>query len=133
MEYGNYYFAFNPSVDVYKDDYLRSIKLLTAIYEVLNEYNISVKYKGYMFIKDAICIITDLRRTDVCLEKEVYPLIAKKYDAGGTYTVEHGIRNAISSAYCGSDYFMTKPTNKTFLLMAAQEVNGRLLKKCVSD
>ena len=132
MEYGNYNFAFNPSVDTEKDDYQRNMKLLTAIYDVLNEYSISVKYKGYTFIKEAICIITDLRRMDVCLEKEVYPLIAKKYDAGGTYTVEHGIRNAISSAYCRSDSLMTKPTNKTFLLMAAQEVSNRLLKEmCV--
>ena len=129
MEYGNYYFAFNPIIESDKDNYQRNARLLTAIYDVLNKYSISVKCKGYTFIKDAICIITDLRRMDVCLEKEVYPLIADKYDTGGTYTVEHGIRNAISSAYCRSDFLKTKPTNKTFLLMAAQEVSDRLLKE----
>ena len=69
---------------------------------------------------------------DVCFEKEVYSLIADKYDTGGTYTVEHNIRNALKSAYCRSEFFTVKPTNKTFLLMAVQEVSDRLLKEmCV--
>lgn len=132
MNYGNYYYAFNPNADNDKEFYVRNIRLLNAIYEVLNEYDINVKCKGYAFMKDAICIIADLRRMDICLEKEVYPLIADKYDAAGTYTVEHNIRNALNSAYLRSGYFMTKPTNKLFLLMAAQEVSDRLLKElCV--
>lgn len=123
------FFAFNPSVITNKGDYLRSMRLITVIYDVLNEYNISVKCKGYTYMKDAICIITDLRRMDVCLEKEVYRLIADKYETGGTYNVEHSIRNALNSAYCRSGFFMNKPTNKTFLLMAVQEVSARLLKE----
>lgn len=132
MEYGNYYYAFNPSVSIDKDNYQRSMKLIAVIYDVLNEYDISVKCKGYTYMKDAICIITDLRRMDVCFEKEVYSLIADKYDTGGTYAIEHNIRNALNSAYCRSEFFTVKPTNKTFLLMAVQEVSDRLLKEmCV--
>ena len=87
--------------------------------------------KGYTFMKDAICIITDLNRLDICLEKEVYPLIAKKYAITGTDTVEHGIRNALKSAEFKTNLLMPRPTNKLFLLMAAQEVNARLLKELI--
>jgi len=132
LNYGNYYFAFNPSIDTEKDRYVRNMMLLKTVYDVLNDYNINVKCKGYTFMKDAICIITDLRRMDICFEKEVYPLIAKKYDTGGTYAVEHGIRNALNAAYLKSGYFTEKPTNKAFILMAVQEVSDRLLKElCV--
>ena len=131
MNRGNY-FAFDPNLEPDKDYYVRTIRLISTIYEVLNDYNINTKCKGYTFMKDAICIITDLQRMDICLAKEVYPLIADKYDAGGIYTVEHGIRNALNAAYLTSGYFISKPTNKTFLLMAAQEVSERLLKElCV--
>ena len=136
MEYGNYFYAFNPSVTTEKDQYLRSIRLINAIYDVLNEMNINIKSKGYTFMKDAICIITDLKRMDVCLSKEVYPLIADKYHLSGTYIIEHAICNAIKSAYratCkgtddGSPVPDTPSTNKPFLLMATQEVSSRLLK-----
>ena len=129
MNYGNYFYAFNPSVENEKESYERNIRLLDTIYDVLNDYNINVKCKGYTFMKDAICIITDLKRMDICLEKEVYPLIAEKYDAAGTDTIEHGIRNALKTAEFSSDILMPRPTNKLFLLMAAQEVSARLLKE----
>lgn len=129
MNYGIYSFAFNPSAEVEKKTYERNILLLETIYNVLNEYKINIKCKGYTFMKDAICIITDLKRMDVCLEKEVYPLIAKKYDAAGTDAIEHGIRNALKTAEFKTDLLMPRPTNKLFLLMAAQEVNARLIKE----
>ena len=131
MYYGNYFFAFNPSAENEKKMYERNIRLLETIYNVLNEYNINVKCKGYTFMKDAICIITDLKRLDICLEKEVYPLIAKKYAITGTDTVEHGIRNALKSAELKTDLLLPRLTNKLFLLMAAQEVNTRLLKELI--
>ena len=123
-----YFFAFDPNLEPDKEYYIRTIRLIRTIYDVLNEYNISKKCKGYTGMKDAICIIVDLRRLDICLSKEVCPLIAEKYDAGGIYTVEHGIRNALKSAYMSSEHFDAKPTNKTFLLTVAEEVSDRLLK-----
>ena len=136
MEYGNNFYAFNPSVATDRDQYQRSMRLIKAIYDVLNEKNINIKSRGYTFMKDAICIITDLKSMDVCLSKEVYPLIADKYHLTGTYVIEHAIRNAIKSA-CrasekGADEGSRGPdvpsTNKPFLLMATQEVSSRLLK-----
>lgn len=131
MNFGIYSFAFNPSAEIEKKIYEKNIRLLETIYNVLNEYNINIKCKGYTFMKDAICIITDLERMDICLEKEVYPLIAKKYAVSGTDTVEHDIRNALKSAEFKTDLLMPRPTNKLFLLMAAQEVNARLLKELI--
>jgi len=139
MNYGNYFYAFDPNNAADKDEYKKNILLISTIRDVLNEYRINVKSKGYMFMQDAICIITDLQRMDICFEKEVYPLIAKKYDAGGSYAIEHGIRNAINKAYDtftntspeSSGIFDMKPTNKTFLLMATQGVGSRLLKELI--
>ena len=138
MEYGNYFYAFNPSVNADKENYLRSMRLIGTAYDVLNERNVSVKAKGYTFMKDAICIITDLKRMDICLSKEVYPLIAEKYETDSINTIEHSIRNAIRSAYrrsvklCGKNDPKDMPAefkNKAFLLSAAQEVSRRLLKE----
>ena len=129
MNFGNYFLAFNPSAENEKTIYERNIRLTETIYNVLNDYNINVKCKGYTFMKDAICIITDLKRLDICLEKEVYPLIAKKYDLAGTDTIEHDIRNALKTAEFKSDILMPRPTNKLFLLTAAQKVSSRLGKE----
>ncbi len=125
MRHGSYLLAFDPSPVTDKDLYYRKVKLISTINDVLDDHSINVKTKGYSFIRDAICIITDLERMDICLAKEVYPLIAEKYDAGGPYAIEHGIRNALKSA----SSFETKPTNKVFLLTATQEVGSRLLKE----
>ena len=35
MNYGNYYFAFNPSIDTEKDQYVRNMRLLNTVYDVL--------------------------------------------------------------------------------------------------
>lgn len=140
MSYGSYFLAFDPSPITDKDQYYKKVKLISTIDDVLNDHRINVKTKGYSFMKDAICIITDLERMDICLNKEVYPLIAKKYEAGGSYAIEHNIRNALNSAYFSclnfpeqktlhATCFDGKPTNKVFLLMAVQEVGSRLLKE----
>ena len=137
---GNYFYAFNPAKTADKDLYMRNIKLLGAINEVLDENCINIKSQGYTFLKDAICIITDRRSLDVCLVKEIYPYIAEKHRIKSISKVEHSIRNSLSSAYkrCGSKYperdcimnsFDEKPTNKKFLLRAVQEVSNRLLKE----
>ncbi len=137
---GNYFYAFNPSASTDKELYQRNIKLLSVINEVLDENCINIKSLGYVFLKDAICIITDRRSMDVCMVKDVYPYIAEKYRVRNISKVEHSIRNALDSAYkrCRSKYperdcllnsFDEKPTNKKFLLRAVQEVSGRLLKE----
>ena len=129
MSKGSYFYAFNPSQIPDADTYQGNMMLIDAIYEVLNEYGINIKSRGYTFIKDAVCIIVDKKSMDVCLDKEVYPFIAKKYNVKGNYAVEHSIRNAIKAAYMHSaDRFIEEPTNKSFILMTVQKVSARLGK-----
>jgi len=127
---GSYFYAFNPSLNPDRESYIRNIILIDTIYDVLNEYNINIKSQGYTFIKDAICIIVDKKCLDVSLAKEIYLLIAKKYNVKGINTIEHSIRNALKAAYRKyPERFSAKPTNKTFILTAAQEVSSRLSKE----
>ena len=137
---GNYFYAFNPAKNTDKDLYMRNIRLVRTITDVLDENCINIKSLGYTYLKDAICIITDRRCLDVCMIKEIYPYIAEKHRVKSLSKVEHSIRNAINSAYktCKTKYpdrdcilnsFDEKPTNKKFLLRAVQEVSDRLLKE----
>ena len=137
---GNYFYAFNPAQTTDKDMYIRNIKLLGTITEILDENCINIKSQGYTYLKDAICIITDRRCLDVCMVKEVYPYIRDKHRLKSSSKVEHSIRNTLDSAYrrCKSMYperdcimnsFEEKPTNKKFILKAVQEVGSRLLKE----
>ena len=135
---GNYFYAFNPAQNTDKETYQRNIRLMSTITEVLDENCINIKSQGYTYLKDAICIITDMRRLDVCMTKEIYPYIAEKHRLKNKSIVEHSIRNAIDAAYrkcknmypdrkCILNSFDEKPTNKKFLLRAVQEVGNRLL------
>ena len=114
-----------------------SRKLHEIIHEVLFECCINIKSKGYTYIRDAILLIIELDRLDLCLNKEVYPRISDKRNAGGISVVEHNIRNAIRSAYhscsryrrCDSHLmsrFAAKPSNKEFLLHITLEVERRM-------
>ena len=137
---GNYFYAFNPAQTTDKDTYVRNIKLISTITEILDENCINIKSQGYTYLKDAICIITDRRSLDVCMVKDVYPYIRDKHRLKSGYKVEHSIRNALDSAYknCRSMYperecimnsLEDKVTNKKFILKAVQEVSSRLLKE----
>lgn len=137
---GNYFYAFNPASEEDKELYRKNIRLLRTINEVLEENCVNIKSQGYSYIRDAVCIITDRRSLDVCLVKEIYPLIAEKHRGKTISKVEHSIRNSIGSAYerCRSMYperdclmnsFDGKPTSKKFILRTVQEVSSRLLKE----
>lgn len=137
---GNYFFAFNPVNSMDKGLYQKNIKLLGTINEIFDENCINIKSLGYTFLKDAICLVTDMKSLDVCMKKEIYPFIAEKYRVKSRYKVEHSIRNSIDAAYrmCRNKYperecimnsFDEKPTNKKFILRAVQEVSNRLLKE----
>ena len=130
------YYAFDPS-GIHIKNYFRWLGLINCIYAVLNEYGINIKSHGYTYIKDAICIIIDRHSMDICLAKEVYPLIATKYGLKSVNSVEHDIRNAIDAAFSASrdktgapagpmSSFAERPKNKEFILLAAQKVQDML-------
>ena len=130
-------YAFDPSERAEKDLYHHNMKLMTVIHDLLNECSINIKSRGYTYIKDAVCIITDHGTLDVCLSKDIYPHIARKHGINGIARIEHNIRNSIDAAYrlyikngkmnCPfMDRFETKPTAKVFLLHLKDEVDRRL-------
>lgn len=137
------YYAFDPG-RMNDTDYYKYIVLINSIYSILNDSGISVKSHGYTYIKDAVCIVIDLNSLDICLTKDVYPLIAKKYKVKALYSIEHNIRNAIESAYfspvrqrpSGRNImrcFDTKPSNKEFILKAAQKVQDLLAEEAAGN
>ena len=140
FDQGKYFYAFNPTKTYDKETYQKNIRLVSTINDVLDENCINVNNQGYTYLRDAICIVTDRKRLDVCMANDVYPLIADKYRIKSKYRVEHSIRNALACAYdkCRRDHpdrdcimnsFDRKPTNKKFILRAVQEVGLRLLKE----
>ena len=144
---GNYYYAFNPYAGIDDAKYKRDMRLLDTTYRLLDENHINIKCLGYTHLKDAVCIITDMKSMDVCLVKELYPLIARKHGLNGkkgVRKVEHSIRNALTSAYeltkaefpeddCMMNKFSKKPTNKMFILKLVQEVSRRLIEEIDED
>ncbi len=137
---GNYYFAFDPEVKMNTETYKRNIRIMKMITDILNENGINIKSHGYTFLKDAICIVTDIASLDISLTKDVYPYIADKYTSKNISKVEHNIRNALNSAYtlikenyperdCIMNSFHKKPTAKKFLLRAVQELEDRYFKE----
>lgn len=135
---GNYFYAFDPSGNIDAGIYEKDIRLIRAINEVLDENLINVKCLGYTYLREAAFIITDLRSLDVCLDKDVYPLISDKYRIDDKRNIEHCIRNALDSAYrtylagnsdhtCIMQNFDRRPTNKPFILQVVREVEKRIL------
>ena len=130
-------YAFNPYGKTEKEAYHHNMKLIAVIHDILNECCINIKSRGYTYIKDAICIITDHGTYDVCLSKDIYPHIARKHDINGIQRIEHNIRNSIDAAYrmyissgernCPfMERFLSKPTPKEFLLHLKDEVDRRM-------
>ncbi len=128
---------FDPMGGTDPEQYKHNLRLNSIIQSVLDECSISVKRRGYSYIKYAIRLITDMRTYDVRMDKDIYPLIAEKFGVKGTDSIEHDIRNAIDAAYklhmsreersaSPMDRFSSKPTPKPFLLYITQEVNSRM-------
>lgn len=139
---GQLFYSFNPSSKHDGDTYTGRIRFIDNIHDVLCESRINTRAKGYVYMKDAICLINDHNSHDVCLSKEIYPYIAKKYRAGNIMRIEHSIRNAINSAYerrpaselslnSVLDCFGRRPSVKEFLICAAHEVSCRMQKEAL--
>lgn len=133
----NFVFAFDPCNHTEKDEYHRKIRLTSVIHDLLNECCINIKSRGYTYIRDAVCLITDHDTYDICLNNDIYPHIARKYNIKGISRIEHNIRNSIDAAYHSGRWregnkqnlmhiFDSKPTPKQFLLHMTHEADRRL-------
>ena len=136
-------YAFDPLDTEEKETYHHKMRLMTAIHDLLNESCINIKSRGYTYIKDAVCIISDHGTLDVCLSKDIYPQIALKYNSC-INKIEHNMRNSINAAYnlymknedrcCPfMERFDSRPTVKEFLLHMKDEVDRRIWSEIYSS
>lgn len=130
-------YIFDPSVRIDKDRYKWNIRFIRMIHEMLRNNHVKIKTRGFAFMIDAICIIHDHMTSDICMNTDVYPLIAEKYGIESIEKVEHNIRNAINSAFrfrtelgdnveSPMDVFHQRPSPKEFLLHLTHEVQTRM-------
>ena len=132
---GSFLYGFNPAAKVDKRNYRRYVSFISSITEILKDFDINIRNKGYCYIVDAVMLIIDQNKLDIKLIDDVYPYIKRKYNLDNTAVIEHCIRNAINSAYqrrlrnprkSRMNDYAKKPRNKEFLLMLTQEVTHKM-------
>lgn len=66
---------------------------MIKIFKLLRRLGITSKYKGYLYLAEAIQIVLDHPK-DVCqVTRDIYPVLAERYNTEPE-SVEHGIRKA---------------------------------------
>jgi hypothetical protein len=131
-------YTFDPAARIDKDRYIWNIRFIRMTHEMLRSNHVNIKTRGFTFMIDAICIIHDHRTSDICMNTDVYPLIAEKHGIESIEKVEHNIRNAIKSAFnfrtelgdqieSPMDVFHQRPTPKAFLLHLTHEIQTRMV------
>ena len=101
---------------------------------ILKEIGIPYKLNGYSYLVDAITMIVNTKGMDIKVCKEVYPVIAEKYNVSA-YSVERCIRSAIEIGFNrGNVKYLDelfgytvekrkgKPTNTEFLFGVADYI-----------
>ncbi|HHV64806.1 MAG TPA: sporulation transcription factor Spo0A [Peptococcaceae bacterium] len=114
---------------------LKSPKIAEVeVTKMIQQMGVPAHVKGYQYLRDAIvCVINDVSLLGA-VTKELYPLIAKKYNTTPS-RVERAIRHAIELAWDrGNIEFMNKffgytinvdrgkPTNSEFIAMVADKL-----------
>ena len=133
----NSYSVILPLVDPGNGSAGRNTSLMRMTGDLLDESDFNIRARGYTFISDAICYISEKKCSSVSLHNDVYPYIAEKHGIESLGLIEHSIRNSINSAYKsyiqaggGADHFMSrfrsKPSNKEFLLHSVREMDLRM-------
>ncbi len=138
---GEFFFDFDPSAAVSKEEYERYQAFYNPATEILRKMGIRPEHIGYSYILDAVKIVIDRKTYEVRLKNDIYPLLSMKYHIRNIGSIEHGIRNAINAAY--TDYqrepsnndmgvFPKRPTNKQFILYISDAVNLAMMDTFVS-
>lgn len=104
------------------------------ITKVIHQMGVPAHVKGYQYLRDAILFVTDEVNLMGAVTKELYPMIAEKYNTTAS-RVERAIRHAIELAWDRGNvelmnkYFgytinieRGKPTNSEFIAMVADKM-----------
>jgi two-component system response regulator (stage 0 sporulation protein A) len=102
--------------------------------KVIQQMGMPAHLKGYQYLRDAIIMVVDEMNLMGAVTKELYPLIAEKYDTTPS-RVERAIRHAIELAWDRGNVDMInkffgytinmergKPTNSEFIAMVADRL-----------
>ena len=104
------------------------------ITRILHQMGVPAHVKGYQYIRDAISLVSEEVNLMGAVTKELYPMIADKYDTTAS-RVERAIRHAIELAWDRGNVDMMnkyfgytinvergKPTNSEFIAMIADKI-----------
>ena len=92
IEYSNDEVYSKKTIDLYYSD------LQLSITKLLHELGVPSHIKGYTFIKEGINLLYNDPSLSSSITKELYPIIAKKYDTTAS-RVERAIRHAIEVSW----------------------------------
>lgn len=110
------------------------VNLQSVISDMLHSLGVPSHIRGYQFIRDGVLIIYKNPKNISYITKDIYPVIAMKYDTTPS-RVERAIRHAIEISWSRGDYnLMTdifgnsidldrdKPTNAEYLTTLADRI-----------
>ena len=119
---------------------LLSNNIQRTITKTLHELGIPSHVKGYQYIKEGIFLIYNYPEMTKDITKELYPMIAHKYDSKAT-SVERDIRHAIEISWNRGDWELmesifgnsidldrAKPTNSEFIITIADSLRLEFAK-----
>ena len=123
----------------------KTVSLDVVVTRVIHQMGVPAHVKGYQYLRDAILLVTEESNLMGAVTKELYPMIADKYNTTAS-RVERAIRHAIELAWdrgnvdMMNNYFgytinleRGKPTNSEFIAMIADKLrfgrNGVIHKK----
>ena len=128
LEYSNNEVYSKRTIDLYYSD------LQMSITKLLHELGVPSHIKGYTFIKEGINLIYNDPNLSSAITKELYPIIAKKYDTTPS-RVERAIRHAIEVSWNRANWELmeeifgysvdidkAKATNSEFIVTLADKL-----------
>lgn len=114
--------------------YKETINVEVEVSSLLHDLGIPSHVRGYRYIRDGVMLLYESSSLVNLVTKDVYPIIAKKYDTTTT-RVERAIRHAIEVAWNRGQIEMHekifgytvnsnkgKPTNSEFIAMIADRI-----------
>ena len=122
-----------------ENDYIPPLPVKTnnldvEITRIIHQMGVPAHVKGYQYLRDAILFVTKDANLMGAVTKELYPMVAEKYDTTAS-RVERAIRHAIELAWDRGNVEMMnkyfgytidiergKPTNSEFIAMIADKL-----------
>ena len=128
LEYSSNDVYSKKTIDLYYSD------LQLSITKLLHELGVPSHIKGYTFIKEGINLVYNDPNLSSAITKELYPIIAKKYDTTAS-RVERAIRHAIEVSWNRANWELmeeifgysvdidkAKATNSEFIVTLADKL-----------